>query len=47
MRGLNPDYKPYVEPKQPNNLAKALKFAKIYDNIGCRSKGAIKKAKEK
>ena len=47
MRGLNPNYEAYVEPKQPKDLAKALKFAQIYDNIGRRSKGVFRKGKEK
>ena len=47
MRGLNPNYEVYVEPKQPKDLGEALKFAQIYDNIGCRSKGAFGKGKEK
>ena len=47
MRGLQLDYEAYVEPKQPKELVEALKFAQIYDNISCRSKGAFGKAKEK
>ena len=47
MRGLHPDYEAYVEPKQLKDLTEALKFAKIYDNIGRRSKGALGKDKEK
>ena len=47
MRGLQPDYEVYVEPKQPKDLAEALKFAQIYDDISRRSKGAFGKAKEK
>ena len=47
MRGLHPDYEAYVEPKQPKDLAKALKFAQIYDDIGCRLKGGFGKRKEK
>ena len=34
MRGIHPDYEAYVEPKQPTDLAKALKFTQIYDDIG-------------
>ena len=37
----------YVEPKQPKDLAKALKFAQIYDDISCRSRGVFGKGKEK
>ena len=47
MRGLHPDYEAYVEPKQPKDLAEALKFAQIYDDISRRSKGTFGKAKEK
>ena len=47
MRSLHPNYQVYVESKQPKDLAKALKFTQIYDDIGCRSKGAFKKGKEK
>ena len=47
MRGLNPDYEAFVEPKQPKDLVEALKYAQIYDDIDCRSKGAFGKAKEK
>ena len=47
MRGLNPDYEAFVEPKQPKDLAEALKYAQIYDDIGRRSKEAFGKAKEK
>ena len=47
MRGLNPDYEAFVELKQPKDLAEALKYAQIYEDIGRRSKGAFEKAKEK
>ena len=47
IKGLHPDYEAYVAPKQPKDLAKALKFTQIYDNIGHRLKGAFKKGKEK
>ena len=47
MRGLQPDYEVYVEPKQPKDLAKVLKFAQIYDDISCRSRGVFGKGKEK
>ena len=47
MRGLHPDYKAYVEPKQPKDLAEALKFTQIFDDIGCQSKGGFGKGKEK
>ena len=47
MRGLNPDYEAFVEPKQPKDLAEALKYAQIYDDISRRSKGSFGKSKEK
>ena len=46
MRGLQPDYEAYVEPKQPKNLAEALKFAQTYDDISRRSRGVFGKGKE-
>ena len=47
MRGLYPHYEVYVEPKRPKDLAEALKFAQIFDDIGRRSKGGFGKGKEK
>ena len=47
MRDLSPDYEAYVEPKQPKDLAEALKYAQIYDDITRRSKGVSRKGKEK
>ena len=47
MRGLHPYYKAYVEPKQPKDFAKALKFAQIYDDIVHRSKGDFGKGGRK
>ena len=47
MRDLNLDYEAYVESKQSKALAEALKFAQIFDDIGCRSKGGFGKGKEK
>ena len=47
MRGLHLDYEAYVEPKQSKDWVEALKFAQIYDDIGCRLKGAFGKGKEK
>lgn len=42
MRGLHPNYKAYVEQKQPTDLAEALKFAQIYDDQRERS-GRLKR----
>ena len=47
MRGLNPNYEAYIELKQPKYLAKALKYAKIYDDITHRSKAMSRKGKDK
>ena len=47
MRGLHAYYKAYVEPKQPKDLAKALKFVQIFDDIGRWWKGGFGKGKEK
>ena len=47
MRGLHLDNEAYVELRQPKDMVEALKFAQIYDDIGCRSKGAFGKGKAK
>ena len=47
MRGLHPNYEAYVEPKKPKDLAEALKFAQIFDDIGRQTKGVFGKGKEK
>ena len=47
MRGLSLDYEAYVEPKQPKDLAEALKYAQIYDDITSRSKGVSGKVRKK
>ena len=47
MRGLHPDYEAYVEPKQPKDLAEALRFVQIFDDIGRWSKGGFGKGEEK
>ena len=46
MRGLHPNYEAYVEPKQPKDLAEALKFAQIFDDIGRQLKGVLEKGRK-
>ena len=47
MRGLNPNYGAYVEPKQPKYLVEDLKYAHIYTDITHRSKLVFGKGKDK
>ena len=43
-RGLNPDYEAFVEPKQPKDFGKAVKYAQIYDDILRRGKSGTSKS---